>query len=475
MVALKALAKPGIGGIDEVATIVVVITLAPALLAGCIQDGAAPSVSGVLRISGDACDPSVISNCLRAAEDGNVPWIVRDVNLSGDGSNLVGIEVSGISRSLVVRDFRAEGFAVGVRIKDVDCTDCTITLENGVIESQDPIDIRQADANEEISTNGIQVMDTSASMVVRNLSARLSGGGAIRMLGDAELRFGGSQGFHLRNSTGSVTLTDASFEAATSSVGYAVAAKPLAADGRSSFRATNVSFSGFYGGFDLGGQRSIALRSVQVDCGTYGIRVQGANLDVGLTDSLRVHDLNVSGCSETGLSIHWVPSVEVVRFNVSQSKIGVYLQSFKPDTFMGPLGTSIGHLFRDGLLADNNATGLRIDHAGNVTIDRARFLRNGQANGEDDAADRGGLVISREDEVVVSNSSFDGNARYGATVWSQPGGTGLNHRPLDARHNWWGDANGPRVQAGDHAPVGLGDGDVVTEDVLFTPFLTSPP
>lgn len=63
----------------------------------------------------------------------------------------------------------------------------------------------------------------------------------------------------------------------------------------------------------------------------------------------------------------------------------------------------------------------------------------------------------------LRNNTFAGNARFGVN----------NATPdflVHAQNNWWGSSNGPR-----HAGNPGGTGNAVTNGVLYTPFLTSPP
>lgn len=67
--------------------------------------------------------------------------------------------------------------------------------------------------------------------------------------------------------------------------------------------------------------------------------------------------------------------------------------------------------------------------------------------------------------VSVSGSSFVGNTNFGINAASV-GGFG----PVQAANNWWGSPSGPM-----NASNPGGTGDVVSNNVVFTPFLTSPP
>jgi parallel beta-helix repeat protein len=58
--------------------------------------------------------------------------------------------------------------------------------------------------------------------------------------------------------------------------------------------------------------------------------------------------------------------------------------------------------------------------------------------------------------ITVNLNNIAGNSRYG--VWNQGGET------LDATYNWWGDASGP-------SGVGPGDGDDISTEVLYSPWL----
>lgn len=71
---------------------------------------------------------------------------------------------------------------------------------------------------------------------------------------------------------------------------------------------------------------------------------------------------------------------------------------------------------------------------------------------------------SRGGNAKISRSSFENN--FGIGIYNQGGPT------IDARQNWWGDPSGPR-DTSTTTPTGLGDR--INGDILYHPFLTTPP
>lgn len=70
-------------------------------------------------------------------------------------------------------------------------------------------------------------------------------------------------------------------------------------------------------------------------------------------------------------------------------------------------------------------------------------------------------------ELLVACNSFEGNTVGGVGLGANNEGTGN----LDARRNWWGHATGPFNASANST----GQGDAVSNNVNFAPFLTAPP
>lgn len=100
---------------------------------------------------------------------------------------------------------------------------------------------------------------------------------------------------------------------------------------------------------------------------------------------------------------------------------------------------------------------------GTTTIKRSEFANNDYN------------VWSRGGSITISQSNLLGQS-YG--VYNQSGvdlGTWWQTKPMqiiDAKNNWWGDPTGPRDTS---TSTPTGNGSLVSENVLYTPFLTTPP
>jgi hypothetical protein len=102
------------------------------------------------------------------------------------------------------------------------------------------------------------------------------------------------------------------------------------------------------------------------------------------------------------------------------------------------------------------------------------YIEGGQVNvrGSTIANNQGnGITISNLgiSDLTVSNTNISGNGNYGLFN----AGSGLYrvvNATVDARNNWWGDASGPYHPSGNST----GQGDRVSDNVLFDPWLTEP-
>jgi len=78
--------------------------------------------------------------------------------------------------------------------------------------------------------------------------------------------------------------------------------------------------------------------------------------------------------------------------------------------------------------------------------------------------DHVGVWVSGDSKVRITGSRFDGNRDFGVQNYSSP-------NAVDARRNWWGHSSGPNHPTLNPA----GQGDAVSNGVLFDPWLTAPP
>ncbi|MFH0728892.1 MAG: RHS repeat-associated core domain-containing protein [Pseudomonadota bacterium] len=104
-------------------------------------------------------------------------------------------------------------------------------------------------------------------------------------------------------------------------------------------------------------------------------------------------------------------------------------------------------------LSDTDGNGLQLNNStGNHTISRNTFTLN----------PTGIYILNQAEPIALDANRIEGNTSWG--IYSQ------GSAEVDARNNWWGDATGPR-----HATLNPdGQGDTVSDGVLFDPWATSP-
>lgn len=103
--------------------------------------------------------------------------------------------------------------------------------------------------------------------------------------------------------------------------------------------------------------------------------------------------------------------------------------------------------------ANNADVGLTLDSNAYAVVNDSSFTGNAEG------------VQFTSSSGELHNNSFTGNASFGVRNMT-PGFNPIVH----AQNNWWGSATGPT-----HAGNPGGTGNAVTNGVLYTPFLTSPP
>jgi len=102
---------------------------------------------------------------------------------------------------------------------------------------------------------------------------------------------------------------------------------------------------------------------------------------------------------------------------------------------------------------DSNGHGIYLNSSSDIVI-RFNTISNNTAEYS------GVHVGSRCEDILISFNNIYGNSLYG--VYNDP-----SNPPVNATHNWWGDASGP-------GPVGPGRGDNVSDNVAYEPWLGAP-
>lgn len=418
------------------------------VMAGCLLAGPAAtdedSAAVTLALVEGRCDPRIVVNCDRVAQDPDSPYVIQGLRLinapdTDDGSAAggderqtadpsVGLHVSSLDRSLIVRDAEVRGYQGGIRIEGIRCPDCSVRVLDARLEAG------------------------PCSAFGRNFTCE-----------------------DLRTSEASVTLyLYAEYEGITVDVER----------GEVDVEVKDTVVRGFPTGIGVSGPDDpsgrVALKNVTLSCkgdeafgffGAWATNMRRVDLD-GLT---------ATECPESGVRLRSAKSAELVGLTVSASGTGVVVRETQSLEMRDFTVQSTDHGVRlddvamasisDGRILENRAWGLITlgPPASELHARRVSFLRNGQPDEPFGGNTTGALVALGDGSVTVRQSSFEGNSRWGAVA---EGGA-----LIDGRWNWWNSPTGPRVKVplAPVPPVGIGGGDTVNERVFFVPHLTSAP
>ncbi|MFP8890352.1 right-handed parallel beta-helix repeat-containing protein [Natrialbaceae archaeon A-CW2] len=279
--------------------------------------------------------------------------------------------------------------------------------------------------------------------------------------------------------------------------------------------ADNVVTSSAYDGLRVVESEGVDLaRNTVTDGDRNGIRLEGAT-NTTITDDtisnpgsrglyaersagLTIDGVTVENSGWDGLSIDRSDGTTIVQSTVTGSDgQGIYLRAtdgavLEGNTVRSSGGTGIESDF--GIYTSDNArvTGNTVTDNGDTGID---FGASGIESIEitSNTVSRNLIGIQSTNDAVVTDNVVTENLVAGIFVSFQPDGiqingnelenngigvdydrgTWSNYEPVDATNNWWGAANGPSGGVTDPVTgtVANGDGDSVTENVRFEPWV----
>lgn len=419
-------------------------------LAGCLvtttrttdrRRGPAPLVPA-LHIRPGVCPDERIANCAEMGEDPTASYVVEDLRIrAGDPSDRdeepnTGVLVEEIDRGVVLRNVEIRGLSRGLVVQNVTCATCRVALHDSTI-----------DASGLGSATGVRVEGFHGTLEVAHVRILVPGGGEIVQVAPGfEGYLGGGDGIVLSSRTAGATvqLDDVTISAEFPNVGWGLEIGAFEESDGATLVASDVVVRGFH--------RGMWLQQMA------GVDVSGA---------LFRHN-NVS------LTSRIAEKVNLKNVTIRDSRIGAVI-----DVADGAVPASMQGL----RITDNDRVGMYINRT-EAEISGATVARNGHDWPSDRLAvepDRfGGIVVQkglnsplvRQElfRVTIHDSSFEDNAPFALSNRGEP---------IDARHNWWGDERGPRVNAtigpAQTGTVGPGAGEVITEGIEYSPWRRSPP
>lgn len=464
-------------------------------LAGCLSgpdDSVEPWIG--LRIDGsEPCPTQWVTNCEEAKNDPNSPWILAPLRLErgtyqrGDKTPSHGLHLVGLERGLIVEDFEIDGFDKGVTFEEMACTDCRFEFRSGIIRGPDGEMPDEGTCPLGQTPIGIHFRDVpNGSLHLDGVDFDMGGGGVFCIQNNLSLYPGGSlavlggkasdYSFHNINATARLPSAAPAFR---------LSGPGQDSDGRVSIEG--VKIRGFRDGFTFEEFHRVDVHSVIVECGPAAREfyddassrvIFDAAHGIGLffVQNSDLQSLKVTDCNENGVAFvaNRHESFRMSNFTLSGLQHGMVMESGARDA---PDLLDSEVRFGNGLVTNNSLVGLRITPGSfDFRIEGVEVSDNGR-DWESDTDDLspgayGGLSLRNALDSVVTDSSIHDNEPYGLSSMNSDGEPNI----IQAPDNWWGHSSGPHIEPllPSIPTLAVGEGDAVSEGVVFAPWRESP-
>lgn len=472
------------------------------VLSGCLAWGSEkahdPRLGGVVIDGALDCDRAWVVNCDEAEEDPSAPWILRPLRLErrpimeGDRIPSVGLDAINLRRGLVVRDFDLRGFEEAIRANATGCGDCHIVIEHGTVESSRLLEKEGPPDECELfpGTSGIEVRYPTR-LTVSDVSMDLAGGGVLCLWPHFMMPAGGSTGLYVIGTGAFETrLANLNIEARRPSAGSGVRIESLRPED-AVLAADGIRALGFEWGLEFDG-REASIRNAEIACGDvpidaiHGATPLGREVFVGiwlqLLQRVELDRISVRNCLSAGIwtDHNGFEHYRLSNFTVSSSTVGLYLWSNSALQVAPSVPRSAAQI-QHGTVEANALAGIEVNSFP-AAFRNVRILDNGRGGNSswlEGHEPRGGFWAENAPQhlgLSLTDSVVQGNAPYGLLATSHYNDV-ESASFVDARNNWWGDPNGPRLRVERLPQASLlerGSGDFVSEGVLFAPFRSGP-
>lgn len=419
-------------------------------LAGCLvtttrttdhRNGPAPVVPA-LHIRPGVCPDERIVNCPEVAEDPTAPYVVEDLTIrSGDSSGRdeepnTGVLVEELDRGVVLRNVDIRGLSRGLVVRNVTCATCKIAFHDSTI-----------DASGLGSATGVRVDGFHGTLEMAHVRILVPGGGEIVQVAPGfEGYLGGGDGIVLSSRTAGATvrLDDVTISAEFPNIGWGLEIGAFEGSDGATLVASDIVVRGFHRGMWLQQMAEIQIRDST-------FHENNVSLQLNIVDRLRLRNVTLADSAIGGvidMADGAVPASIQDATIVDNARAGIYLNRTAAE-LSGLTVARNGHDWPSDRLA------VKPDRFGGIVVQK----------GLNDP-----LIRQAPFGVTIHDSSFEDNAPFALSNRGEP---------IDARHNWWGDERGPRVNAtigpAQTGTVGPGAGEVITEGIEYSPWRRSPP